>query len=179
MYNDSPIEIEIKQETKDFWRFYLAYYLSFDRMFFFFLGFAVFGFFSTFLVLGKNIELLQLVDILVSAFLFTCLFGVIMSYFSVEGAKKLSLGKCKYVFSGESVELITKYFSSWIDWSYFQFVKENGDYFVLFMKDGNRTLIPKRFFQDYEQISDFKNLLRSKFGEKAQLRKPKEKLGLK
>lgn len=102
-----------------------------------------------------------------------------MAYFSVQNAKKLSLGKCKYIFSDEKVEITTKYFATRIDWTYFHLAKETSNYFVLFMKDGNKNLIPKRSFENYEQISNFKNLLRAKLGTEVYLEKPKERLGLK
>ena len=102
-----------------------------------------------------------------------------MSYFSVQNSKSISLGKCKYIFSDEKVKITTKYFATYIDWTYFQLAKETSNYFVLFMKDGHRNLIPKRAFENYEQISNFKNLLREKLGDEAYLKKTKEKLGLK
>jgi hypothetical protein len=114
------------------------------------------------------------VQVIIAAVLFVFLFNFTMAYFSVENAKKLDSGKCKYIFSDEKAEVITKFFKSQIDWSYFSSVKETANYFFLPMKGGESHLIPKRFFQDYEQIADFRNLLHVKFGEKAYLKNQKK-----
>jgi hypothetical protein len=172
------IEIDVLYLTKDYWLIYLKYYLGFNSIFNYFLGFAIFGLLISFLFLG-SINFLQLIDLFVAASLFVCLFGIVMSYFAVENAKSLDEGEHKYIFSNEKVEIIAKSFSSQMDWTYFLGVKETGSYFILSMKSGQFNLIPKRYFRDYEQIIDFKNLLQSKLGERSSFKKSTEKLGLK
>lgn len=173
------IELDVALERRDFWRHYLGYYFSFDFIFHFYLSFTIFGFCVAFLLFGKDLEFQHFVQVSIIAVLFVCLFNFVMSYFSVENAKKLGSGNCKYIFSDEKVEMITKFFKSQIDWSHISSVKETANYFVLPMKDGQKHLIPKRIFQDYEQTISFKNLLRTKLGEKAALKKSKENLKLK
>jgi hypothetical protein len=65
-----------------------------------------------------------------------------------------------------------------VDWKNFYRVKETGKYFVLFVKSGEQHFLPKRFFQN-EELANFKNFIRAKFGEEAYLKRSKEKLGLK
>ena len=173
------IELDVSLETKDFWRYYLGYYFSFSSVFYFYLSFTIFGFCIAFLLYGKYLEFQHFVQVGMAAALFVCLFNFVMSYFSVENAKRLDSGKCKYIFSDEKTEISTEFFKSQTDWRYISSVKETTNYFVLPMKDGQSHLIPKRFFRDYEQIASFKNLLRVKFGDKAALKKSKENLGLK
>ena len=173
------IEVEVLFETKDYWRNYLGYFLSFQSVLVYFFTFCIFGLSVSFLFLGKQIELSHLLDVFLTSFLFVLLFGFVMSYFSVSNAKNLSDGKCKYSFSDEKVTISAKSFNTQIDWTYFINAKETKNNFILAMKDGQNNFLPKRFFQDYEQIADFKNLLRSKLGERASLKKSKENLGLK
>ena len=173
------IELDVSLKAKDFWRYYLSYYFSFNSIFYFYLSFTIFGFCVVFLLFGRYFEFRHFVQVGVAAALFLCLYNFVMSHFSVENAKRMSDKNCKYIFSDEKVEIVTKSFKSQTDWSYILSVKETANYFILPMKDGQSHLIPKRFFRDYEQIAGFKNLLRAKFGEKAALKKSKENLGLK
>ncbi len=173
------IELDVSLRRRDFWRYYLSYFFNFDTVFFSYLSYAIFGFCVAFLLFGKDLEFQHFVQVSIVAVLFVCLFNFVMSHFSVENAKKLDSGNCKYIFSDEKVEMITKVFKSQIDWSYISSVKETANYFILPMKDGQKHLIPKRFFRDYEQTISFKNLLRAKFGEETALKKSNENLRLK
>ena len=176
---ERKIEIEVLYESKDFWRSYLNYYFSYDTVFIFFLTFAIYGIFVAFLLLGGDAAFLDLIAIVSSALLFVFLFGLVMSYFSVKNAKKLEHEKYGFIFTESNVEINSESFRTQLDWTHIIQVKEIGTYFILSLKSNQRTLLPKRFFSDFEQLEDFKNLLRSKLGEKVYLRKSKEKLGLK
>lgn len=175
---ENKIEIEVLYESKDYWRSYLSYYLSFHNIFVFFLSFAIYGMFIAFLFLRKYVEFPHLVDVALFAFFFAIFFGLVLSYISVGYAKRLDEGKCRFVFSDENVKINTKSGTIQLDWTHFVNVKERGKYFVFSLKNGQTTLLPKRFFRDYEQVAEFKNLLRSKLGEEAYFKKSKEKLGL-
>jgi hypothetical protein len=175
---ENNIEIEILYESKDFWRSYLASYFDFSSIFYSFFSFFAFGFFITLYFLGKQFELPDFVNVVLFSFQFTLLFGLVMSYFSVKNAQRYSAGKCEYIFSGEKVKIVAKSFCTETDWSWFYRARETGNYFFLYTRSNQTHLLPKRFF-DAEQIDDFKNLLRSKFGDEAYLKKSREKLGLK
>ena len=175
---EKSIELEILLETKDYWRTYLDYYFNFSNVFYMFLGFAVFGLFVSFLLLGAAVEIFDFMGIFAAAILFVLLFAFVMTYFSVQNAKILDDGKCKYIFSNEKVEMTNKSFGSRIDWTYFYNVKETKKYFVLSMKNGQSSFISKRCFRDDKQIEDFKELVRAKLGAAAVLNNSKEKLRL-
>ena len=176
---EKKIEIEVLWESKDVWRQHLNLYFSYDSIIVFFLTFAIYGIFLAFLVLNGNANFLNLMDVVWSAFLFVILFGLIMSYFSVKNAKRLEQEKYGFIFSESKVEINGESFRTQFDWTHIIQIKETGTYFILSLKSNQRTLLPKRFFSDYEQLDDFKNLLRLKLSEKVYLKKSKEKLGLK
>lgn len=176
---EKKIEIEVLWESKDVWRQHLNLYFSYDSIIVFFLTFAIYGIFLAFLVLNGNANFLNLMDVVWSAFLFVILFGLIMSYFSAKNAKKTKQEKYKFIFSSEKVEINGDSSCTQFNWTHVRQVKENRKYFILFLKSEQRSFLPKRFFRDYEQLEDFKNLLRLKLGEKVYLKKSKETLGLK
>ena len=173
------IELNISFETRDYWRFYLSYFFSSGSLFYSYIGYTIFGFCVAFLLLGGELPILGFVLIVVASALFLGLFNLAMVYFSVENVKRLNNRNCKYIFSEDNLEIITNFFRTTINWSYILGARETANYLFLPMKSGEKQFIPKRFFTDDEQLSDFKNLLRAKFGEKAALKKSKESLGLK
>ena len=73
--------------------------------------------------------------------------------------------------------MVSSEFESRIKWNYLLSAKETEHYFFLINKSNEKYTLPKRAFEDSEQIIGFKNLLFETFGEKADLKKTK--LGLK
>jgi len=173
------IELEVTLETKDYWRYYLSLYFSAGSFFYFYLGFTVFGYCVAFLLSDGDLPIQMFVEIAADAALFLVLFNFAMVYFSVANAETLHNKNCKYIFTDETVEVTTKFFKTQVNWSYITGVRETANYFFLPMKSGEKHFIPKRFFRDDEQLAEFRNLLREKFGEKTALKKSKENLGLK
>lgn len=177
--NGGKIEIEVVSDSRDFWRSSFDIYFSANNFFIYFMAFAVYGMFIAFLWLGGDTDIFNFGDIFLSSVVFVVLFGLINSYLSVSMAKRLNFGKYKFTFSNEKVEIITKSFTSFLDWDWFVQIRETKNYFIFFLKSGQRTLMPKRCFSGYEQLAEFKALIGSKLGERVYLRKSKENLGLK
>jgi len=101
------IELEFSLETKDYWRYYLGYYFSFNTVFYFCLSFNAFGICVAYLLLGGELKIQNFALIGAASALFVCLFNLEMSHFGVKNAK-IGDGKCKYIFSDEKVEVITE-----------------------------------------------------------------------
>jgi hypothetical protein len=177
MNNNNTIEIEVNLETNDFWRYYLSQYFSFSNILFTFLGYTIFGWSIAFLFLRGKLDFLHLIDVIIAAVFFTFLVSFILTYLGVSRAGKIGERKCKYIITNEKVEINAESFRGIFGWQYFNQAKETGKYFVLYMEDGQQLIVPKKFFQE-EDLIDFKNLVRTKFGEEAYLKKSKGKLGL-
>jgi hypothetical protein len=177
MNRNNTIEIEVNLETQDFWRYYLSQYFSFNHILFTFVGYIIFGWSISFLFLRGKLEFSHLIDVIIAAAFFTFFVLLISTYLMVSSAKKNGGQKCRYTFTNERVEIRGDSFNSTVNWKYFYRIKETSKYFVLFMKSGQQDLLPKKFFQE-EELINFKNLVRAKFGEEAYLKKSKEKLGL-
>jgi len=175
---ENKIEIEILYETKDYWRSYFAAYFDLGSIFYLFFSFFAFGFFLTIFFLGKQIELPDFVNVILFSFQFTLLYGFVMSYFSMKNVRRNNVGECEYIFSDENIKVVTKVFRTETDWSWFHRARETGGYFFLYDRSSQTYLLPKRFF-DVGQIENFRNLLRSKLGSEAYLKKTTEKLELK
>jgi hypothetical protein len=98
---NEKIELDVLFRARDYWRYYVGYYFSFSGIFFLYLSFTIFGFCVAFLVLGEDLKTSHFVQISLAAVLFICLFNFLMSYLSVENAKKVDNENCKYIFSDE------------------------------------------------------------------------------
>ncbi|MGC2235035.1 MAG: YcxB family protein [Pyrinomonadaceae bacterium] len=176
---DGKIEIEGFYEAKDFWRSALNYYFSLSSLYFSFWSLILYGLFLTFLFLKGNAGVSHFVNVILSSIAFVILYGLVMAYLAFGKTRELKWGKYKFIISNEKVEISTQSFASQINWDFFVRINETKHYFVLLSKAGQKTLLPKRFFRDSEQLAEFKNLIRSKLGEKVYLKKSKENLGLK
>jgi hypothetical protein len=176
---DGKIEIEGLYESRDFWRSSLNHYFSLSAVYYSFWWFVFYGVFITFLFLRGDAGIGHFVDIILTSFVFVFLVGLAMAYFSFTHAMRLKWGKHKFTFSNERIEIICDSYTSFIKWDYFTQIRELKSYFVLYSQISQKTLVPKRFFRDSEQLAGFKNLVRDKLGEKALLKKSKERLGLK
>jgi len=167
---ENKIKIEVLYETRDYWRSYFAYYFGIGNIFYWFFTFFAFGLFLAFFFLGKQTELPDFVNVILFSFQFTLLYGFVMSYFSVKNGRRNNVGECEYIFSETNVKVATRFFSSETDWIWFYRAKETGGYFFLYNRSNQIELLPKRFF-DAGQIENFRNLLRSKLGSEAYLKK--------
>lgn len=176
---DGKIEIEGLYEAKDLWRSALNHYFSLSSLYFSFWSLVLYGFFLTFLFLKGNSGVSHFVDVVLSSIVFVIVYGLVMTYLSFARTRELKWGKYKFIISNEKVEISTQSFASQINWDFFVRINETKHYFVLLSKIGQKTLLPKRFFRDSEQLAEFKNLIHSKMGEKVYLKKSKENLGLK
>lgn len=177
--NGEKIELEVLLSTGDLWRSYLDDYFSFNSVLIYFIAFAVYGFFLTFLFVRNEADIFHLADVVFSSGLFVILFGLTMTYLSVKKAQRLHWMQYKIAYSKEKVEIVTPSFTSSLEWNWFVQIKETRNYFTFSLTGGQTTLLPKRCFRDSEQLAGFKNLIGSKLGEKVLLKKSKEHLGLK
>ena len=178
MNKSEIIEINAKLETKDYWESYFSHYFNFNNLLLNFLSFTIFGWTISFLFLRDKFEIPHIIDVMLAAGFFTFFTSFIWTYLAVSHAKNIGGHNCKYIITDDKVEVFAESFSSSINWKYFQRVKETGKHFILLSKDGRRLLLPKREFRE-EEIIEFKNLIRTKFGNEAYLKKAKGNLGLK
>lgn len=167
---EKKIRIDVLYESKDFWRIYLDAYFDSGALFYLFFSFFAFGFFLTVFFLGRQIDFIDFVNTVLFAFQFTLLNALVMSYLSQKNAQRKGLMDCEYIFSVENIEIVTKYFRMEMDWHWISRGRETGRYFFLESKNGQKYILPKRFF-DAGQTQDFTRLLREKLGSEAQLKK--------
>ncbi|MFL6209587.1 MAG: YcxB family protein [Pyrinomonadaceae bacterium] len=76
-----------------------------------------------------------------------------------------------YSFSDNSIDISAPSSSSHIDWSNIYKVHETKHNFLLFIARNQMLVIPRRFFLNNEQISQFKELLRLKLPSKLKLKR--------
>jgi hypothetical protein len=177
--NDGKIEIEVFYEPRDFWQSAINHYFSLSSAYFLFFAFVVFGLFLTFLFLGGAADIEHFAVVALASWAAVLLFALTMSYLSFSRTKNFKWGKYVFTFSGEKVVIAAESFTSSMNWDWFVQIRETKNYFMLVSKVGQKSLLPKRFFGDSEQIAAFKNLASAKLGEKAYFKKSKEALGLK
>jgi hypothetical protein len=115
----------------------------------------------------------------VSVIFYVGFLGLVEAIYSLWYTKKLKIENFTYTFSNETVETISSLFQSKASWAYFYRVKETGNAFKLFRRDGRTVFVPKRSFQTPEDVVKLKTLVREKFGQEAYLKKTVQKLGLK
>jgi hypothetical protein len=174
------IEVSVRMQTSDYWRHYLASSFSFSRIAFgslLSLTFSWLLLYSTF-----NSDIINRYGwrfLVVGLIFYVGFLGLAEAAYSLWYTKKLKIKNFTYTFSNETVETISSLFQSKASWAYFYRVKETGNAFKLFRRDGRTIFVPKRSFDKSEDILKLKTLLREKFGQEAYLKKSVQKLGLK
>lgn len=88
-----------------------------------------------------------------------------MTYLSANNVKNQVA--VKYIVSDENIQTITDEFTSSIKWKHFTNIKETKNYFFLSLKNGQKMILPKRDFSNFEQLQEFKDLLETKIGNEA------------
>ncbi|MEO6589195.1 MAG: YcxB family protein, partial [Pyrinomonadaceae bacterium] len=163
IHKETKIELDVKLEHLDFWRYYVDAYLNIGTLFYIFFGLGLFGFtlLSGFLESSFNLNLLVKFTIL--SFCFSILFTLLLICVFAEQSAEFS-DDAKYIISNKKFEIITEEFRLEIEWNYFNKIRETKSYFFLDAKNRQKIMIPKTDFADDEQIQDFKNLLYTKFG---------------
>lgn len=171
-------EIKIELVKKDLWKSALENYFSFDNLFYSYLGFSIFGLGLSLFFLREKFLLSHFADTILTAILFTAFYNLAMTYFFVSRTENIIGNRYYFIFTDEEIAIDSDEFRIFVKWKHIPRVKEGANYFVLYMKSGQRQIIPKRCFQDNE-LSEFKNLLLEKIGTEAYLKKAKGNLGLK
>lgn len=80
-----------------------------------------------------------------------------------------TLTPAKFIFSDNGVESNSESSQVKVDWETFEKVQELKEDFLFFPQKNIFYTIPKRFFQNENQIMVFKDLIRKKLGKKANL----------
>jgi len=112
---------------------------------------------------GQTFALLTLIPIGIAAAL----------YLNIWRQSKIierSLEKSIFVFSDDGVESTSRLASVKVAWETLQKIRELKDYFLFYPQKNVFYIIPKRFFVDENQLLDFRNLVKEKFGDKAKLK---------
>ena len=94
-------------------------------------------------------------------------------YFSVwKQADKIEkiTERTKFTFTEQGLEAVAQTTATKSDWSRFQNIKETKSDFIFFPQENVFYTIPQRFFQNDEQINDFKRLACEKTGSKAKFK---------
>jgi hypothetical protein len=82
-----------------------------------------------------------------------------------------TLTTAKFIFSSEGVESNSATSQVKVDWKTFEKIQELKEDFLFFPQKNFFYTIPKRFFQNENQIAVFKSLVRENLGVKAKLQK--------
>lgn len=87
--------------------------------------------------------------------------------------RKMSLEQrsIRYRFTNESIETVTGYGSSNVSWTAIQRVAETSSAFYVSSQKNLYQIVPKRSFQAAAEIERFRELVRSKLGKKARVKK--------
>lgn len=94
-------------------------------------------------------------------------------YFGVwKQAEKVSkvIEKATYTFSEQCIVAVTDSSFSQVNWNRLSKIRETEKDFVFYPQENVFFVIPKRFFQNEKQISNFRKLVNEKLGDKAKLR---------
>jgi hypothetical protein len=179
MNESIPIEVSVKLEARDYWRYYFGHIFGFERVIwnlFTAVLFSLFLLFSTF------------DDKIFSRYGWRFIFTGVIFYFALLGlnlvssasrSQKAGETEALYVFSNSGISIKTSSFESQIFWTYVRRVKETREYFKISLRGGHTPFVPKRFFKDPEDVVKLKELFFEKTGQEAYLKKTNKKLGLK
>lgn len=95
---------------------------------------------------------------------------IFLIIFVIISAKK-NTKQTHLVFTQDEINIAVPNVTSQIDWENFRKIQETKNEFLLFSTTPNGSFpIPKRFFQDDNQIQEFRELVREQLGEKAELK---------
>ena len=179
MNEKETIELSVDLKHREVWLFYFGYYFNFSFLLSLFIYLSIFGLILLLVFLGNNFEFVKFIQLFAITVLFSFLLIFVLIYSSVIKAETTNTKAAKHIFSNQEVKIIADNFTTQINWSYFIRAKETKSYFFLNMNDGQKIMIPKRDFTDYEQLSEFKSLLSTKLGNEVYLKKSNRNLGLK
>lgn len=118
-------------------------------------------------------------------FFIICLIPFIFLPFAWYSLKKLAKKlakvseKTRIIFSENEIQTNSSSRSSKMAWENYEKIQETNEDFVCFLNNHTIYPIPKRFFDSNLQISEFREIVRKKLGDKARLKIPKQTLGLK
>lgn len=84
-----------------------------------------------------------------------------------------------YSFSEDKIRAVGASWNSNADWSMVLKAQEISGFILLFTSQMTCYLLPLRCFDDRMQLTEFRELVRTKLGKKANLKKLAQRLGLK
>ena len=164
--------IEVKFETNvEDWRRVLIWYrwkrLVLEYILVIVLGILFLYFFGINLLDLKNegFAAFSFIFTVTTLLMFKIYFGI---WRQAERLKKIS-EPAKAIFSDKGLKTISESSSSEKTWGRFSNIFETQDDFIFYLMENVFFTIPKRFFQDKNQVIELKQLFREKLGEKAKL----------
>jgi len=174
--NNKSIEISTNLTTEDLkrigFRQIRTKLIIAGSMLFIFFVFIGLGVLLSLLSKKNNIPLASFVPMLIPIGIFSF---VILSFIWVVTKQAKQLGEkieqTKYIFNEQGVQ--TESASAFVktSWSNFLKIVESKTDFLLYTQKNIAIPIPKRFFTNENQITEFRNLIEEKLGKQAKLRK--------
>jgi len=99
---------------------------------------------------------------------------IVSLYFGVwKQAKKIAniTEKATFLFNEQGLKTLAESTSSQMNWERFNKIKETDQDFIFYPQENVFFVVPKRFYQDQNQIDNFRKLVNEKLGSKAKLKK--------
>lgn len=173
MEERKKIEIDIKLESSDVLKFIL-------RMFYGRSTFMLVASILTFCFVFPLLSLLVIIRVLsgeahtISGFAYLPLFGlaifIFLIVFVIISSKK-NAKQTHLIFMDEEINVVAPNVTSQISWTNYRKIQETKTDFLLFSTNPNGSFpIPKHFFESEDQIQEFRELVRDKLGDKAELK---------
>ncbi len=176
MSGRKPIELTIELNERDFWRVSFAgrikrfllvnlIYLPIALLMLYFVAFGA----------GANPFSEQNWSFLFVFFVIIAIpfvFLILGQHSLRKLAKKLAKAseKTHFTFSENEIEANSPLRSSKLSWENYEKMQETNEDFVGYLKNYTFHIIPKNFFKGEEQIIEFRELVRAKLGDKAELK---------
>lgn len=168
MENDQRIEIEIDVKADDYRR--ILFWHNRPQILIYLIGFFLGIVMLVFVIFDEDTNANYLLKIGCYFILFTMPWSLFFVIFSIWRRSKLlekKSEKSKINFDNYGVEINSETTSFKTTWDRYNEIYETKDDIVLSQLKGSIFQIPKRFFNSSDQITEFKNLVIEKLGEKA------------
>ncbi len=173
MNEREPIEIDIKLDGKDVLKF--LYKLFFGRSILMqIVAFFVFCLILPLLSLNVIIRLFSAQANTIAGFAYLPLFALAIFIFVIVFvilSSKKNAKKTHLIFTEGGINITSINVASQIKWENYRKIRETKTDFFMFSTTPNGSFpIPKRCFKNESQIQEFKDLVREKLGDKAELK---------
>jgi hypothetical protein len=167
---ETKFEIDVRVEMKDYWRATYGYMLGILRFRLLLIGVGIWALISLVLyVKSPSSQLLYppLIPLAGIAVAFAILY---LNTRMLYSSKKFLHHTVRYVLSNEGIESVAPLAPGRTGWEQIPKALELKHDFLIFYTAERMYTIPRQSFQSAEQLSRFKEILRSHLGSKARLR---------